>query len=122
MPDIDKSKITLGVAAGLFLFLLAQAVTAVWWASNISANMTFLRESLSVATSDRYPATEARRDLEARDNKIKDVSDNVRAISQIIGEGKLERKTNEQKFQSAIDALQASNTRLQNDLDRLRKP
>lgn len=118
MPDLDKSKITIGVAASIFVFLLLQTVIATWWASGINANMVFVRETLSAAVLDKYTSTEARRDLESRDAKIKDLKDQQQVMQSLLETGKASRISSEMQQSMQITNLTTELERIRTDVER----
>lgn len=81
MPDIDRSKVTLGVAISAAAYLIVQTVVVTWWASSISANLQNLKDSVASGTANRYSSIDASRDKQIFEQKENAVDMEIKALS-----------------------------------------
>ncbi|MBX9585237.1 MAG: hypothetical protein K2X87_33440 [Gemmataceae bacterium] len=74
-PKLDKWQ-------GLLIFLVAQTISGIWWAANVTSSLPMLKDkavettaTIRAAAASRYTAQDANRDFTFRDEKFKENND-----------------------------------------------
>jgi hypothetical protein len=72
---------------GVIVMMLIQSLTAVWWASGVTANMKYLTDeikdikaSIAAGTVDRYKGSDAAKDREVLNDRINAIDRRLQSI------------------------------------------
>lgn len=68
---------TPNVLLAILIFLIGQFGTSVWWASKITAELSFMREMITERTKDGYTKSDAAKDLANRDQAVSSLDKRV---------------------------------------------